>query len=242
MKATAENNEKGREMPKHIKKYILLVLILFSIIIILRGAMTDLKNIDQYMSNDLRNRVVAAGLLNEGINPYFYKWTPGESIKYLDPRDFPSRSVSRVTVPPTVLVIQSMFIELSYKVQKYLWLLFQWLALLLSIFFLTADIKDKNNKILLSLSMLVIFSGAWFWRFHVDAGQLYIIYVMLFSASYYIMKKNNNSNSFISGLILGFLAGLRPNAIIFFIPLIVLRKIRVMLGVFLGFLINIMFF
>ncbi len=192
------------------------------------------------MSNDLRSRVVAVRLLNDGIDPYFFKWTTGVPEEYLDPRDFPSRSVSRVTVPPTVLVLQGIFADSNYKVQKYLSVLLQWLALVVSIILLTKDIKGKKKRMVLTLIILASISSTWFWRFHVDAGQLYIMYVMLFAISYYAMKTHNKSGHLISGLILGILVSLRPNAIVFFIPVIVLKRTRIIVGAILGFFINIM--
>jgi hypothetical protein len=53
--------------------------------------------------------VVATRLLNNGIDPYYYKWKPGDSELFLDPRDFPDRPMSRVTVPPTTLLINNVF-------------------------------------------------------------------------------------------------------------------------------------
>ena len=33
---------------------------------------------------DLRNRVVGARLMHDGISPYYYKWKTGDPIRYYD--------------------------------------------------------------------------------------------------------------------------------------------------------------
>jgi hypothetical protein len=209
-----------------------------AIIIALCGLLADIINVNTYMMNDLRSRVVAVRLLDNNIDPYFYKWTPGDPETYLDPRDFPGRSISRVTVPPTALVIQGFFTNFSYLIQKNIWLCVQWFSLLLSLFFLSAGLKNRQNKFLVWILGLTLIAGSWLWRFHIDAGQLYIFYVMLISAAYFILKSNIKGKSFISGFILGLLASLRPNTIVFCLPFLVLKKIRILSGISTGLILN----
>lgn len=224
-----------------LKKYyelILKILLLMAIIIAIFGLLADIINVNTYMMNDLRSRVVAARLLDNNIDPYFYKWIPGDQETYLDPRDFPGRLISRVTVPPTVLVIQGLFSNLSYLIQKNIWLFVQWISLLFSLLFLSINLKNKKNRFLIWIVGLMLVAGNWLWRFHVDAGQLYIVYVMLISSGYFILKRDIKGKSFISGFILGLLISLRPNTIFFCLPLLVLKKIRILSGAAAGFILN----
>jgi hypothetical protein len=208
--------------------------------IIVYGLIKDINNMENYMANDLRSRVVAVRLLNNGTDPYFYKWKASEDIIFLDPRDFPNRPVSRVTVPPTILVIHNSLLKFSYIVQKYIWLIIQWISLIVSIYIFTLGIGNKQYRIMLMVSILVFFSSTWFWRFHVDAGQLYIIYILIFSISYYVLRKSENFDSTLSGIILGCLIAMRFNTIVFCIPLIILRKVKTILGIIFGYFINIL--
>lgn len=227
-------------MKTRLNKFTFFLFIIFVFTIIIYSFVIDLKNVSKYMSNDLRSRVVASRLLNENIDPYFKKWEPGDKLIYIDPRDFPSRPVSRVTTPPTVLFFQSITINFTYRTQKYISLFSQWFALIVTIFLLTNDINQSRKKVTISLSILMIFSVSWFWRFHVDAGQLYVFYTMLFSFSYFLMKNKNNSNVFEAGLVIGFLSAFRPNAIVFCSPQIVLKNFNFMKGMLIGFVTNIL--
>lgn len=203
------------------------------------GIYKDIYNTERYMMNDFRSRVVATRLLNYGIDPYFYKWSPGDSELYLDPRDFPDRPMSRVTVPPTALLINDLLLGFSYSNQKRVWLILQWVALLVCISIISIKLNTRNGKLFFWTLGLTLFASSWFWRFHVDAGQLYIFYIMLLLSSYYILSVHKAGDSFLAGLIIGFTASLRPNEIVFCIPFFVAKKIRTLSGTVIGFITNI---
>ncbi|MEC4881463.1 MAG: hypothetical protein SAL70_08950, partial [Scytonema sp. PMC 1070.18] len=137
----------------------------------LLGFLVDLKNTFEYGGIDLRNRVVGARLLNRGMDPYYFKWSQGQDERLLDPLDKPYIPVSRVTVPPTVLLLHSTFANLPYFIQRVAWFLLQWGAFLTSLFILIANVK-KGIEIKLLLMLGLLFVSSNFWRIHTDVGQI----------------------------------------------------------------------
>ena len=126
------------------KSQIFYIFLTIAALISLMGFIVDLKNTITYPGTDLRNRVVGARLMLEGIDPYFFKWQPGLSEKLYDPLDIPSEFLSKLSVPPTVLVLHSAIAGLSYMQQKLIWLFVQWLALIGTILIF---LKNSNSQL-----------------------------------------------------------------------------------------------
>lgn len=119
------------------------VLLISSIYFAIVGFLQDLENTATYGGIDLRNRVVGARLIKINHDPYFFKWNENYSELFLDSKDYPNLPVSRVTVPPTILIIHSFISDLPYKIQRYLWTVLQWFLILFSIFFFTLSVNNK---------------------------------------------------------------------------------------------------
>lgn len=203
------------------------IALLISIIIALAGFLTDFHNTQKYGGIDLRDRVVGARVASElGNDPYFFKWTDNQSDRYLDPLDNKAVPIyNRLTVTPAVLLFHSFFSDLSYKTQRYLWFLIQWICLLGSICLLSKILSnDQQNRILIWILGLLGISGSMFWRLHVERGQIYIVYVFLFCLAFYLYNKYQNKIA--SGLILGCLISLRPTFVFAIIPFLIYKKIK----------------
>ncbi|MHA2017027.1 MAG: hypothetical protein ACTSXY_02005, partial [Promethearchaeota archaeon] len=98
----------------------------------------DTVNTLKYGALDLRNRVVGVRVLLNEEDPYFFKWEQDTPEEFVDARDFYSNfPMSRLTVPPSVLLLHSPFASIPYKTQQILWAFIQWLLLLLSIILLS---------------------------------------------------------------------------------------------------------
>lgn len=115
------------------------------------GLIVDLQTTLTYIGIDLRNRVIGARLVIEGIDPYFFKWNPSWSDRFYDPMENSHNLLSRVSVPPTVLALHSIMARLPYLQQKILWLIVQWSALVGSvfIFYISNKSQTKTNLILI---------------------------------------------------------------------------------------------
>lgn len=138
------------------KPNIVNLLIIMAITITLVGIVFDLKNTITYIGSDLRNRVVAARLVLEGIDPYFFKWHPEFSDRFYDPLDIPGAVLSKVSVPPTVLAIHSIIAPLTYLQQKLIWLIVQWAAFGSTILiFLKANSSQPKNNLTLAIGFFL---------------------------------------------------------------------------------------
>ncbi|MDJ0594109.1 MAG: hypothetical protein QNJ72_29720 [Pleurocapsa sp. MO_226.B13] len=136
------------------KHKIINFLLLAAVVITIIGLIVDLKNTLGYPGSDLRNRVVGARLMLEGIDPYFFKWKPSLPEIFYDPLAIPSEIFSKLSVPPTVLVIHSFIAGFSYLQQKVIWFVVQWIALLTTIFLF---LKSSNNQFRANLVLAVSF-------------------------------------------------------------------------------------
>ncbi len=226
-----------------LKKYsnhLINAILIYSIFIAALCISFDTVNTLKYGAIDLRNRVVGSRLLLKGEDPYYFKWDNDTPEYYVDARDFyKDLPVSRVTVPPTFLLLHIPFAKIDYKTQQILWAIFQWMMLIfiIAIFSKMAD-SEIRSKIIWIIGLLCI-AGSFFWRLYIEKGQLYVFYAFLIVLAYWISKKSFKYNLFISGFILGLTISLRPPVILMGIPLLIFRKWKALIGSILGMIIGI---
>lgn len=195
-----------------------------AILVAAAGFWADIKHTAQYGGVDLRNRVTAARVANElRKDPYTYKWSPNDSDRYLDPADNITIPYARVTVPPTILLFHNLISGLPYRTERWIWFTFQWAALIASLALLGQTFK--NNRTLIWALGLLSIAGSQFFRLHIERGQIYIWYVLLFSAAVYLYKRAEEK-SFTSALILGYLISLRPPFLFALIPFVLAKKFK----------------
>lgn len=215
------------------KRLIINLLKIAAIIIFISSFAIDLENTLQYGGIDLRTRVVGARLLANGQDPYYFSWEKGQSDTFLDPLDRPGSGISRVTVPPNILTLHSAISSYSYINQKIIWLVIEWSSFLATLYIFLRKSNSLYNKLLV-LVIGLVFINSHFWRLHVERGQIYIIYILFWAIAWYVMSKPLKLNYFLSGLIIGFTASLRPLTVLIMIPFLIYRKLSVLLGSILG--------
>ncbi|MCK4696053.1 MAG: DUF2029 domain-containing protein, partial [Candidatus Cloacimonetes bacterium] len=189
---------------------------------------------------DLRIRVVGTRLIKAGYDPYFFKWNDSFSDFFLDSRDHPNIPVSRITVPPTVLQLHSFFSDLPYKIQRYAWTFIQWILLILSICFFAKSEKGKVKKKLIWISGLFFIASSNVFRLHVERGQIYILFVFLFSVAFYIYQNKKKFSSILGGIIIGYTTALRPPMCLIGVPFLIYKKWKFIVGQIIGFIIGIL--
>lgn len=227
-------------MKKNEINLLLSFLLIMSIFFAVVGFIKDIENTSLFGGMDLRNRVVGSRLIKAGYDPYFFKWNDSFSDFFLDSRDHPNIPVSRVTVPPTVLQLHSFFSDLPYKIQRYAWTFIQWILLILSIYFFTKSEKNLIKTKLIWITSLFFMAGSYVFRLHVERGQIYILFVFLFSTAYYIYQDKNKFSSILSGIIIGYTTALRPPMCFIGVPFLIYKKWRFIVGQIIGFIIGIL--
>lgn len=216
------------------KRQVVHLLIATAVIITVIGFACDFYNTLSYPGSDLRNRVVGARLMLDGIDPYLFKWRPGLSERFYDPLDIPTEIVSKLSVPPTVLTLHAPIAGLTYVSQKVIWLLFQWSALI-GIVWIFVRTNQSIKKKALVLAVGFCFANSLFWRFHISSGQIYIIYAFVLAIAWFFLQRLSRYKSVVSGFFAGIAASLRPSFLLFFIPFVVRRQYSFLLGSLVGF-------
>lgn len=134
---------------------------------------------------DFRNRVVAARQAELGLNPYTFKWNPTFSESLLDPSEERDAKYTRMTSPPTVLWIHSLFADLSWPVQKRGNFLLNWFSFFLiplTLFIALRKREDKPAPLIGALAFgtgIMAISGIW--QFHVERAQQYVFLTLMLS-------------------------------------------------------------
>lgn len=157
---------------------------------------------------DLRNRVVGARALLQGLDPYFYEWKQDMSDRLLDPRMRRS-GPTRVTVNPIVLFMYATTSSLPYRIQRRIWFFLEWGAFVGSVFLLAASLKKPKVRYVFLCVALLFFACAYFWRLHLERGQYYVFLLALLSCACFIYTRRD-SDSLLMGLPLGISALFRP--------------------------------
>ena len=114
-----------------------------------------------------------------------------------------------------------------------LWLFAQWLFLLGSIFLFSRCAPSRGTAAAVWVAGLSL-SATPFWRFHVERGQVYVLYAFLAALSYWLFLRRWRNAAFAAGLALGALAAMRTTFVFMAVPLLVFRKWRACAGLVCG--------
>ena len=220
----------------------ILLIILTAIVIFLScsGFYEDYRNTKYYGGIDLRTRVVGARLLNSEYSPSIFKWREGVPDKLLDPNDLPEWKYNKIVHPPSILLFQSLIAGLDYKDIRIIWFFFQYFCLFYIIFAfvrLAETVTKKYLVIIVGLLYTVLSSS---WHLHVERGQIYIFYAFLLTVSYQLYNKPFLIfHEFISGIVLGVGAWLRPQLSLILIPFAINRRNKFVIGALFGILMGV---
>jgi hypothetical protein len=183
------------------------------------AATRDIRYSREYMG-DLRNRVVGARIIEDGGSPYFYKWKPGDSLRYYDPQAFdifiPSISTSTPFLHRLLIPLANLPFATIMRV---------WMGVLYLLYFamagyaLTLARATSERVAVLAVASLFLLTNAW--ELHTKYGQTYLLIPALAMLVFALRRW-----PVLAGLAAAALVMVRPNAVLFLVPLLLLRDIK----------------
>lgn len=173
---------------------------------------------------DLRNRIVGARLQQDGISPYFYRWQPGEPVRYYDISNIGDSGISNITATPFFHSLLYPVANFQQRTISYIWLALEYLFVLAA-GIIAFRLAANNVQKLFVLTGFTLFLFTEAWASHIVCGQLYLLLPLLTMIIYYCFtRKEKLSAAFIGGLTAIVLLLIRPNAAVFFVPFLLLAK------------------
>jgi len=145
----------------------------------------------------------------DGIDPYTYKWTPGEPAIYCDPFNNPHLPISKTTSSPAMLGLTLPWAALPYRSSQYLWFVAQWGFLLGAGWLWWRECRSRWQSALLG-TMFVLYTFNASWKLHAERGQSYVVLAYFLALWLAGSLRTGKRWSFWAGFAAGFLAMLRP--------------------------------
>jgi len=173
---------------------------------------------------DLRNRVVGARLEKDGRLPYFYKWRPGDGLRYYDPRNFDNWKASNITASPFFHHLLSPIADCPQATLLTGWLVSEYLILTgmtaLCLFLAKTTVQKQA---VLGVPILFLLTSAW--KVHVSVAQIYL-WIPALALLFYgcIRRPGHFAWGFCAGVLAGSLLLIRFNTIFFLGPFILLAR------------------
>jgi hypothetical protein len=183
----------------------------------------------RYAGFDLRPKVVGARALLLGLDPYLpetLRWTAETPPALTDPETvfYAGTGLSRVTYPPSLLLIYLPFANLPYPFQRALWWSLEWAAMLGAVAALAASIHDARARLAFLAAAAVFFCGGWFWRWHAERGQYYVFLVLLVGLDLMALRALGRRPAWL-GAPIGVAVAFRPTLVVM-LPLLWLMRER----------------
>jgi hypothetical protein len=183
------------------------------------AATRDIRYSREYMG-DLRNRVVGARIIEDGGSPYFYKWKPGDSLRYYDPQAFDIYIPSISTSTPFLHRLLIPLADLPFAT-----LMRVWMGVLYLLYFamagyaLTLSRAPSARLAVLVVALLFLLTNAW--ELHTKYGQTYLLIPALAMLVFALRRW-----PVLAGLAAAMLVMVRPNAVLFLVPLLLIRDLK----------------
>jgi hypothetical protein len=179
----------------------------------------DIRYSREYMG-DLRNRVVGARIIADGGSPYFYKWKPGDPLRYYDPQAFDVYTPSISTSTPFLHRMLIPLAELPFATTMRVWVvvLYGLYFAMVAYAFVFAR-APKARAFVLGLALLFLLTNAW--ELHSKYGQTYLLIPALAMLTFSLRRW-----PVLAGLAAAALIMVRPNAILFAVPFLLMRDFR----------------
>ena len=193
----------------------------------------DVTNLKEGGSIDFRNRITGARLLVTHRDAYHYKWRMPEPPELCDLYNSLAMPISKVTVTPTLLMLNFPLGAMPYRTAQSVWLITQWLLLLGTAVIWMRAIPSLRLRWLWAAAV-VGFTFTVAWRHHTDRGQAYVVMLFLLACWTVITRHSRFGNGIVAGLIVGLLVALRPPLVLLLAPFLLLRRRGQIIGAVIG--------
>lgn len=174
------------------------------------------------MPPDLRNRIIGARMLKDGLSPYFYEWHRGDTVRYYNLMGFLAPGnihTSSATSTPFVHLLLRPLVDLNQMQFNLAWILLQYLALVGTALILYRRLGKPSGLIIATVTILLTYSTGW--RHHVFTGQIYIVIALLAALIFYFATAQKSTENLLLVAVFATAAILiRPIFITFFVPFI----------------------
>ena len=182
-----------------------------------------------YGTPDLRNRIVGSRLIKqkENASPYFYKWSKADGDRFLDMYDTPELLMNRNTVTPFTLQLLESFSGTIYSKLVKRWYIAEISSLLATIVLILSLAKNSPNKILITGISLIGIGLSQGWMLHSLSGQVYIFIPLLLSLVLYFSQLQTKGNDILAAVVLTVLVLIRPTAVLFIAPYVLISNWKV---------------
>ncbi|HEY4335514.1 MAG TPA: glycosyltransferase family 87 protein [Puia sp.] len=200
-----------------------LLILISGLLVLLWSIPRDIRYTRAYPV-DLRNRIVGARLEKDGRLPYFYKWSPGDGVRYYDPRNFDNWTASNITASPFFHHLLSPIADWPQATLLVGWLVSEYgiLALMTVLCFFWAK-TTMQKQMVLGVSILFLLTSAW--KLHVSVAQIYLwipALALLFFGC--IRRPGHFVWGFCAGVLAASLLLIRFNTLFFFAPMVFLAR------------------
>jgi hypothetical protein len=203
------------------QRLVLVIVILLSVTSFCWCLYRDIE-IEKHYPGDLRNRILGSRLQMDGISPYYYRWDSSSGTRYYDPEAAYTRKFSNVTATPFFHQLLYPIANLPHRTISKLWLLFQYLALIImtALAISMAKKPDRKRAVIIT-SLLFLYTYAW--TTHIDVGQMYLFIALIaFAFFFFLSRKPSSFNAIMAGILAAVLILVKPTTAVFFIPLLLL--------------------
>jgi hypothetical protein len=202
-----------------VARYQWIFLLLAAVVVGWYALTRDIRYSRQYMG-DLRNRVVGARIIEDGGSPYFYKYSPGDTIRYYDPQAFDIYFPSICTSTPFLHRLLVPVAGLSFAVIMRVWVVVLWVLFLGMAGYALAIARGSSARMAV-MAVVLLFLLTNGWDLQVKYGQSYLVIAALAMLVVALWRW-----PVLAGVAAAALVLVRPNAVLFFLPFVLAREIK----------------
>jgi|GEM_PF-358128 len=174
------------------------------------------------MPPDMRNRLVGARIMKDGMSPYFYIWKVGDPERYYDSYVAPNANVALATSTPFFHYWMGFFFDMPQYQINIIWMIIQYLCLigclLLVVYALPANIRKQTFVIAAFFTVLFTYTDGWRIHIHQDQNYIFIPFLVLV-CFYFTLQKNSSFYWLMFGIAAASVILLRPITALIFVPL-----------------------